>query len=144
MVWWWWNPLVFSCLRSSFFFKVHFIDHAITVVPFFSPLYPAPPCTLPFPPVFPPLGSCPWVVHTSSLASPFPILFFTSPCLFSTYHLCFLFPVPFPHSPQFSSQLITLQMISIVMICSCSGCLHSFFVFFFLDSLVDSWELLPF
>ena len=42
-----------------------------------------------------PLSSCPWVVHISSLAFPFPILFLTSPCLFRTYQLCFLFPVNF-------------------------------------------------
>ena len=35
-----------------------------------------------------PLSSCPWVMHISSLASPFPILFLTSPCLFCTYQLC--------------------------------------------------------
>ena len=50
----------------------------------------------PLPPLFPPLSSCPWVTHISSLSSTFPILFLTSPCLFCTYHLCYLFPVPFP------------------------------------------------
>ena len=60
---------------------------------FFSILYP-PATTLP--PVFPYLSSCPWVVHISSLTSPFPIQFLTSPCLFCACHLCFLFPVPFP------------------------------------------------
>ena len=44
----------------------------------------------------PPLSSCPCVVQISSVASPFPILFLPCPCLFCTYHLCFLFPVPFP------------------------------------------------
>ena len=43
----------------------------------------------------PTLSSCPRVIHMSSLASPFPILFL-NPYLFCTYHLCFLFPVPFP------------------------------------------------
>ena len=43
-----------------------------------------------------PFSSCPKVVHISSLTSPFPILFLTSPCLFCAYLLCFLFPVPFP------------------------------------------------
>ena len=72
--------------------------------PNFSPLAPLFP-VLPFPPASPPLSSCPWVVHISSLASPFPILFLAPcPCLFSTYHLCYLFSVPFPplspsHSP---------------------------------------------
>ena len=32
----------------------------------------------------PPLSSCPRVRHISSLASPFPVLFLTSPCLFCT------------------------------------------------------------
>ena len=50
----------------------------------------------PHPPAFStPLSSCPWVVQISSLASLFPILFLTSPCLFYAYQLCFLFPVPF-------------------------------------------------
>ena len=75
------------------FVKVYFIDYAITVVPFFSPLSPCSTCTTPSLPRF---SSCPWVVHISSLASPFPILFLTSPCLFCTYNLCFLFPIPFP------------------------------------------------
>ena len=51
--------------------------------------------THPLPPTFPHLSSCPWVVHISSLASPFPILFLTFPCLFCTYYLCYLFSVPF-------------------------------------------------
>ena len=55
-------------------------------------------------PTLSPFSSCPWVVHISSLALTFPILFLPSPCLFSTYHLCYLFYVPFPplspsHSP---------------------------------------------
>ena len=36
----------------------------------------------PFPPAIDPLSSCPWVVHISSLASPFPILLLTSPVCF--------------------------------------------------------------
>ena len=51
---------------------------------------------LPLTPPFPHLSLCSWVIPVSSLASPFPILFLTSPCLFYTYQLCFLFPVPFP------------------------------------------------
>ena len=60
--------------------------------PPFIPLCPASPSQL----HSPHLSSCSWVLHISSLASSFPILFLPSPCLFSTYHLCFLFPVPFP------------------------------------------------
>ena len=58
----------------------------------FIPLCPVPP----LPPAFSRFSSCPWVIHVSSLASAFPILFLMSSCLFFIYHLCFLFPVPFP------------------------------------------------
>ena len=63
----------------------------------FAPLLPVPP----FPPVIPLLVHAHglWI---SSLASPFPILFLTSPCLFCTYQLCFLIPAPFPLFVPFS------------------------------------------
>ena len=68
--------------------------------PPFTPLHPV----HPFPPTLPRFSLYPWVIHISSLASTFPILFLTSPCLFSTCHLCYLFCVPIPplspsHSP---------------------------------------------
>ena len=78
--------------------------------------------SVPFPPLSPshkhppPLSSCPWVRHISSVASPFPILFLPSPCLFSTYHLCLLFPVPFPPFFLLPLPLITLHVISISVI----------------------------
>ena len=52
--------------------------------------------SLPLLPIFPPFSSCPWVIQIGSLASTFPTLFLTSLCLFCTYQLYFLFPVPFP------------------------------------------------
>ena len=103
---------MFSLERFSSFFKVYFIDYAITVVPFISPLCSPPPAP-PSPQHSSPLSSRPWVVHISFLASPFPILFLTSPCLFCTYLLCFLIPAPFLLS---SYPLITLHMVSIPMI----------------------------
>ena len=96
-------------------FKNIFIDYAITVVPFFSSLY-SPLPSSPLPPAFPHLSSCPWVIHISSLAFTFPTLFLPSPCLFSTYHLCYLFSVPFPPSPPPTPLLITLHVISISVI----------------------------
>ena len=83
---------------TQIFFKIYFIDYAITVVPFFSLFYSSLFCAPPLTSISPHLlvhvhGL---VVHISSLASPFPTLFLPSPCLFSTYHSCFLFPVPFP------------------------------------------------
>ena len=61
-----------------------------------------------------PCSSCPWVI--SSLTSTFPILFLSSPCLFSTYHLCYLFSVPFPPSPPPTPLLITLHVNSISVV----------------------------
>ena len=57
------------------FLKNIFIDHAITVVPF-PPFHSTPSCTPP--PAHIPLYS-PWVIHISSLASTFPMLFLPSP-----------------------------------------------------------------
>ena len=86
-----------KCTTMFFCFFNIFIDYAITVVPFppLTPLHPA----HPLPPTFPPNSSCPWVILISSLASTFPTLFLPSPCLFSTYHLCYLFSVPSPPLP---------------------------------------------
>ena len=87
------------------------------------------------------LSSCPWEIHVSSLASPFPILFLTFPCLFCTYQLCFLFPVPF--SPFSSFLLLTdnppydlhfydsVPDLVVCLVCFC---------FSFLGSVVDSCE----
>ena len=82
---------------SQTLFKSILLIMLLQLSHYFSPLYSPPPCTLP-PSSIPPLSSCPWIIHVSSLASPFPILCLTSPCLFCTYHLCFLFPVPLPPS----------------------------------------------
>ena len=99
----------------------------------FIPLHPVPPLPL----SFPDLSSCPWVIHVSSLASSFPILFLTSPCLFCTYHVCFLLPLPSPHSTPTPSPLITFHVIFISVICSCSS---SSLTFFFFGAVVDNCE----
>ena len=92
--------LIFFLFSFSFFKYILLIMLLqLSHFPLFTPLHPA----HPLPPTFPPCSSCPWVIHISSLASTFPILFLTSPCLFSTYHLCYLFSVPFlPLSPSHS------------------------------------------
>ena len=107
---------------------------------FFSLLYPLHTAPL-LPPAFLPasLSSCPWVIHISSLAFPFLILFFTSPCLFCTYHLCFLFLVPFPPCSRLlfptENSLCDLHFcdsVPVLLVCS----VH----FFFLGQVVDSCE----
>ena len=115
-----------KCERAlnSYFFKSILLVMLLQFVPFFSS--PFPPCPVPFlPPAFFPLSSRLWVVHINPLASPFPILFLPAPCLFSTYHLCFLFPVPFP---PFS--LLPLEADNPPCdLHSCSSCLLSSFFF---------------
>ena len=79
---------------SFFFFLIYLLIMLLQLSHFrpFTQLHPA----HPLPPTLPPYSSCPWVILISSLASTFPTLFLPSPCLFSTYHLCYLFSVPFP------------------------------------------------
>ena len=96
----------------------------------FTPLHPA--HTLP--PTFSPYSSCPWVIHISSLASTFPTLFLPSLRLFSTYHLCYLFSVPFPplshsHSPVDNSPCdlhfcgsVPVLVVCLVCFCFCFRC----------------------
>ena len=71
-----------------------------------------------------PLSSCPWVMDISSLASPFPILFLTSPCLFCTYQLCFLISVSFPQFSPFrlpagnpTNDLYNYDSVLVLLIC---------------------------
>ena len=120
-------------------FLVYFIDYAITVATFSSPLYHPLLCN-PLPTsIAHTLSSCPWVVHISSLSSPFHILFLTFPCLFCTYHLCFLFPLPFyplpllPH-PANNSPCSLHFYDSVPVLVVCLVC--------YLDSIIDSCEFI--
>ena len=83
-----------------FFFKKYILSIMLLQFSHFPPFTPLHPAHA-FPLTFSPFSSCPWVIHISSLASTLSILFLPSPCLFSTYHLCYLFSVPFlPLSPS--------------------------------------------
>ena len=113
------------------FFSLNiFIGYAITVVPF-------PPLTSlhpvhPLPPTFPHYSSCPWVILISSLASTFPTLFLPSPCLFSTYHLCYIFSVPFPPLSPSQSPIDnppcdlhfcgSVPVLAVCLVCFCFCC----------------------
>ena len=124
--------VVFQLSFSFSFFLNIFIDYAIIVVPFL-PLHSTPSCpSPPFP--FPLFSLCPWLIHISSLASTFPILFLPSPCLFSTYHLCYLFSVRFPplspsHSPVDNPPCdlhlcgsVPVLVVGLVCFCFCFRC----------------------
>ncbi|KAF6131065.1 hypothetical protein HJG60_007966 [Phyllostomus discolor] len=112
---------------------MYLTGYAITVVPFFFLpfllLCPAPP-SLQHSPL---LSSCPWAIHTSSLASPFPILFLISPYpyfvstnyAYSLYIPCTfssILPLPFPaFNPPCDAHFC-------VQFCTCSNCLFLFFL----------------
>ena len=104
-----WNKLLF--VWGGLFFLLIMLLQLSHFRPF-TQLHPA----YPLPPTFPPYSSCPWVILISSLASTFPTRFLPSPCLFSTYHLCYLFSVPFPPSPPPNPLLIILHVISISVV----------------------------
>ena len=74
-------------------FKLHFIDYAITVVPIFT-LCPPPPSNPHSLRQSAHHGSCP---RTGSLATPFPILYFTYPQLFCNYLFVLLNPLTSSH-----------------------------------------------
>ena len=119
---------VCSCILLLFF-KVYFIDCAITVVQIFLPLSPStqyPPSLQQYP-----LSSCLWVMHISSLASPFPILFLISPCLFCTYKLYFLISAPFlPFLPflflasNSQNDLNTYDSVPVLVVCLVCFCFY--------------------
>ena len=123
---------VFFFLCFNLLFNI-FIDYAITVVPFPPPLTPLHPAH-PLPPTFPPYSSCPWVMLISSLASTFPTLFLSSPCIFSTYYLCYLFSVPFPPLSPSQSPIdnppcdlhfcgsVPVLVVCLVFFCFCFKC----------------------
>ena len=110
----------------SFFFKTYIVLLMLLRLshfPSFTPLHPATPH------IPPPHSSWPWVIQISSLASTFPILFLTSPCLFSNYHVCYLFSVHFPRT-IFPFHFPTDNPPCDLHFCSCSSCLLSLFLFF--------------
>ena len=77
---------------------------------------------------------CPWVIHTNSLATPFPMLYLTSPWLFYNYLFVVFNPLtshPSPHTPLLSSNHPNVLHIhdSISVLLLCLVC--------FLDSIID-------
>ena len=106
----------------------------------FIPIHPAH-C---LPPTFPTFSSCPWVIHISSLASTFPLLFLTAspaapvyflPTIYATYSLYHFLLSP-PHTPCWWPS----KWSPFLWFCFYSSCLLSLllFLFCFLDLVVNS------
>ena len=90
----------------------------------------------PAPQAIPHHSSCPWVICVSSLATPFPILYFTSPGYSVTTYLYFLIPSP-PH-PFLYIPLPSAHHQNVLHIHDSVSVLLLFLVCF-LDSLVDRY-----
>ena len=82
--------------------------------------------------------SCPWIMHMSSLATPFPILYRTSHGYSVTTYLYFLIPLalhPFPHSPlpsgNHQNTLCIHDCVSLLLVC----------LVCFLDSVVNRYVI---
>ena len=97
---------MFFPLIKFFYFLLHLINYATTVgliFPFYHPPHMTPHSLR----LSTQHCSCPWVMHISSLATPFPILYCTSPWLFCNYLFVLLNPLtssPIPHNPLTSSK----------------------------------------
>ena len=96
------------------FKKWYFIDYAITGVL----IFPSLPPSGQYPPPNSNHCSCPWVTHISSLATPFPLLYFTSLGLFCNYLFVLLNPLTFHPYPQCPSHLAPIKTFSVSMILS--------------------------
>ena len=123
-------------LSKSNYFKIYLLMMLLQLSHFppFIPLHPE----HPLPPWFLLFSLCPWVIYISSLASTFPILFLNSPCLFSTYPLCYLFSVPFAplslaHSPADKPpcDLHFCDSAAVLVVCLVCFCIFFYFLFRF-------------
>ena len=97
---------VLFLLKTTFtvIFKIDSVEFAITVVPIFSPfllLHQHPHSLRPSPHRW----SCPWVMGISSLATPFPVLYFISLWLFCNYLLVLLNPLTSSPIPLLSPSI---------------------------------------
>ena len=97
-----WLPTISLGCKLLFFYYYYYFKYILlgtllqlSHFPPFIPLHPV----HPLPPTFPAFSSCPWIIYISSLASPFPILFLTSPIDFVPTNYAAYSMYLFPHSP---------------------------------------------
>ena len=112
------------------------MDYAITVILTFPPLPPSTQQASLLQAIPPHHSSCPWVMCISSLATPFPILYFTSPWLFCGYLFVLPNPLtssPIPHNPlpscNHQNALCIHDSVSVLLVC----------LLCFLHSIVDRY-----
>ena len=112
------------------FFKLYFTHYTITVAPIL-PTFPLPHNTLYVLRQPPHHCSCPWVMRISSLVTPFPILYFTSPWLFCNY-IFFLLNLltSSPILPYTPTMWQLWKPSPYPCSCLCSSCLLSLFLRF--------------
>ena len=94
--------------------------------------------------LLPPASSLPWFISLGRTCTVFGVYssytILNLPCLFSTYHLCYLFPVPFPSFPlplptdNPPCDLHFCDSVPVLLACIFFICL------FVLGSVVDSCE----
>ena len=107
---------------SLVFYIILFLNYILLIMLLelscFFPLCPFPPSTSHSLRQSPHHCSCPWVMWVSSLATLFPILYFTSPWLFCTYYLYFLILSPL-HTFSCTPPPISLSLTFSILIVMC-------------------------
>ena len=128
---------------------IHFLKYILLIMLLqfsqYFPFIPPPPSML-RPSSIPPLSSCPWVVHTSSLSSLFPIPFLSLPVYFmptnytssSLYLFPLISPLPFPIENHPCDVHIS-DSVPVLVVCLVFVFIV-FLSFIFLGSVVNNYE----
>ena len=122
-------PITWNLIIWSYFSNYFFIDYAITVVLIFLLL----PYSTQQPHSLRPSPhhcSCTWVMHISSLTTPFPILYFIFPWLFCNYLFVLLNPFTSSPIPTASLTWKLSKHSPYPWFCLSSSCLLSLFLRF--------------
>ena len=138
--------MILSIIYFLSIYGLHFISFSLIIVywfcyyscPDFSFLLCAPPPSIPTPSGGPHICSPPWNMRISSMATPFPTLYFAFPQLFCNYLFVLnpltsspIPPLPFP-SGNHQNTLRIHDSVSVLLVC----------LVCFLDSVVDRYEFI--